>query len=160
MLDACRCKGAPKCIVFCTLLFVLALLIAGEVLAAAGRRGRDPSEAAPPYIEWLESYSHILYPLMIVGVVALIIGGILASVRTQGMAGLVKAEARRCIIVELRQQMQGTNAEHLAKVVGLEPFRVVALLEEMQRDGLVTSYTSSDRRTTWQVKGAFSQRTS
>ena len=132
---------------------MLTLLIVREVLGEAAREGRAREEGAVPYLEWLENYSHILYPLMIVGVVVLIIAGILASLRTEGMAGLVKAEVRRLIIVELRQQMQGTSAEHLAKVLGLEPFRVVGLLDEMQREGLVTSYTSSDRRTTWQLKG-------
>ncbi len=122
------------------------------ILAAS----RDP-DAPKPYFEWLQNYAHIIYPLLILGVVVLVVSAVVTALRTQDLAGAVKAEVKRRVVVELRQQLQGTTAEALAKVVGLEPFRIVTLLEELQREGIVTSYTSSDRLTTWQIKGAMSR---
>ncbi|MBX7115865.1 MAG: hypothetical protein K1X64_16165 [Myxococcaceae bacterium] len=117
----------------------------------------DASDEPKPYFEWLQNYAHIIYPLLILLVVVLVVSAVVTALRTQDLAGAVKAEAKRRVVVELRQQLQGTTAEALAKVVGLEPFRVVTLLEELQREGLVTSYTSSDRLTTWQIKGTMSR---
>lgn len=114
---------------------------------------RPGEEESRPYFEWVNDYAHILYPALIVLVVLLVGFGILAALRTEDVAGLRKADIRRRLLVELRQQVQGCSAEHLARVVDIQSLRVVKILEELQRDGIVTSYTSSDRRTTWQLKG-------
>ena len=49
--------------------------------------------------------------------------------------------------------MVGMTAEALARAIGLEPFQTVKLLEEMQRDNILTSHTNTQRLTLWRLKG-------
>jgi hypothetical protein len=113
-----------------------------------------PSAASSPkYIEVLESNSHIIYPVLAVLVLALIVIGILQAWRAHDLDGLTKAELKREIVVELRKQLGGASADALSRAVGLEPFKLVKLLEEMQRDGVVASHTNTQRLTFWQLKG-------
>ena len=111
------------------------------------------SATDPGYIEFLEHNSHIIYPVLGILVLALIAAGILQAWRSQDLDGLQKAEVKREIILELRRQLGGASAESLARMVGMEPFKLVRLLEEMQRDGLLLSHTSTQRLTFWRLKG-------
>lgn len=113
-----------------------------------------PQASSPEYFELLESNAHIIYPLLGFLVVLLLVAGILHAWRTQDLDGLAKAELKREILLELRRQVSGVTAERLSKVVGLEPFKLVKVLEEMQNDGLLNSHTNTQRLTVWQVKGA------
>lgn len=105
------------------------------------------------YIDILERNSHIIYPLLAIGVVGLLVAGILQAWRSQDLDGLAKVELKREIILELRKQMGGVSAEMLARAVNLEPLKTVKLLEEMQRDGILASHTNSARLTLWRLKG-------
>ena len=49
--------------------------------------------------------------------------------------------------------MGGRSADALSRIVGLEPFKLVKLLEEMQKDGIVVSHTTTQRLTVWQLAG-------
>ncbi len=111
------------------------------------------SATDPAYIEFLEHNTHIIYPVLAVLVLGLIAAGILQAWRTQDLDGLQKAELKREIILELRKQLGGATADALARSVGIEPFKLVRLLEEMQRDGVLLSHTSTQRLTVWRLKG-------
>lgn len=113
----------------------------------------------PKYFELLERNTHIIYPALAVLALALIVAGILQAWRSQDLAGLEKAELKREIILELRRQA-GCSApgEQLARAIGLEPFKTVKLLEEMQRDGVIASHTNTQRLTIWRLKSLASGR--
>jgi hypothetical protein len=106
------------------------------------------------YIDVLERNNHIIYPALAILVVALLVAGILEAWRTQDLDGLAKVELKREIILELRRQIGGASAEALARAVGLESFKTVRLLEELQRDGIITSHTNTARLTVWRIRGA------
>lgn len=121
-------------------------------LAFAGRA--PPPEPETDYLALLERNSHIIYPALAVLVVALLVLGILEAWRSQDLDGLQKVELKREIILELRRQIGGASAETLARAIGLESFKTVKLLEELQRDGIVVSHTNTARLTIWRMKGA------
>jgi len=122
-------------------------------LALVGGRGQA-QEPETDYLELLERNSHIVYPALAVLVVLLLVLGILEAWRSQDLDGLQKVELKREIILELRRQIGGASAETLAKAIGLESFKTVKLLEELQRDGIVVSHTNTARLTLWRIKGA------
>jgi hypothetical protein len=94
-----------------------------------------------------------LYPLLAVVAVTLIVVGVLSAWRSEDLAGLRKAELKREIILELRRQMVGMTGDALSRAVGLEPFKTVKLLEELQRDNILTSHTNTQRLTIWRIRG-------
>ena len=118
-------------------------------------KGYEVTDGAtsPPYLEWLEANTHIVYPALGILVVTLIVLGILQSWRSHDLEGVVKAEAKREIVMQLRREMHGLSAERLKRMTGLEMMRLVKLLEEMQEDGLRDSHTNTARLTTWVLKG-------
>ena len=122
-------------------------------LLAQAQYTKPPGATSPKYFEFLELNAHIIYPLLAVLVLALLIAGILQAWRTQDLDGLAKAELKREVILELRRVMGGATVEVISKAVGLEPFKLVKLLEEMQKDGIVGSHTTSQRLTVWQLEG-------
>ena len=122
-------------------------------LALVGGRGQA-QEPETDYLELLERNSHIVYPALAVLVVLLLVLGILEAWRSQDLDGLQKVELKREIILELRRQIGGASAETLAKAIGLESFKTVKLLEELQRDNIVISHTNTARLTLWRIKGA------
>ncbi len=121
-------------------------------LALAGRAPAQEPET--DYLELLERNSHIVYPALAVLVVLLLVLGILEAWRSQDLDGLQKVELKREIILELRRQIGGASAETLARAIGLESFKTVKLLEELQRDGIVVSHTNTARLTLGRIKGA------
>jgi hypothetical protein len=125
----------------------------GALALALARRASD-QEPETDWLELLERNSHIVYPALAVLVVVLLILGILEAWRSQDLDGLQKVELKREIILELRRQLGGSSAETLAKAIGLESFKTVKLLEEMQHDGIVVSHTNTARLTLWRIKGA------
>ncbi len=125
----------------------------GALALALARRASD-QEPETDFLEVLERNSHIVYPTLAVLVVVLLILGILEAWRSQDLDGLQKVELKREIILELRRQIGGASAETLAKAIGLESFKTVKLLEEMQHDGIVVSHTNTARLTLWRIKGA------
>ena len=131
------------------------LCLALAQIPMPGDRPYQKPEGAtsPKYIEFLESNTHILYPLIAVLVLILLGVGILQAWRAQDLDGLTKAELKREIILELRKNLWGETAEVLSRAVGLEPFKLVKLLEEMQRDGIVASHTDTRRFVLWKLKG-------
>ncbi|MBX5484831.1 MAG: hypothetical protein IRZ16_23660 [Myxococcaceae bacterium] len=131
------------------------MLVAGQIdLPGQPPTPVKPASATDPgYIEFLERNTHIIYPALGVLVVVLLAVGILQAWRTQDLDGLAKAEYKREIILEIRRQVGGVTAEALSRAIGLETFKLLRLLEEMQRDGLLVSHTNTQRLTVWRVKG-------
>jgi hypothetical protein len=129
--------------------------IAPLVLAAEGLRrypvAKGDGEPAR-YFELVEANAHIIYPVLAALVLALIVAGILQAWRAHDLDGMAKAKLKREVMGELRLQTGGTTAESLARAVKLEPFKLVRLLEEMQRDGLLMSHTNTHRLTVWQIR--------
>lgn len=107
----------------------------------------------PPYFELLEQNSHIIYPALAILVLVIIAAGVLQAWRSTDLDGLAKAELKREIILEIRRQLGSVTAEHLAKTIGLESFKMVRVLEEMQKDGILQSHTNTQRLTVWRLKG-------
>jgi hypothetical protein len=107
----------------------------------------------PPYIEMLEQNSHIIYPALAVLVLVLLVAGILQAWKTQDLDGLQKATLKKEIVVHLRQEIGGAPAEQLARALGVTPIKLMRLLEEMQKDGILASHTNTQRLTIWRLKG-------
>ena len=114
---------------------------------------RPSGATTAKYFEVLENNTHIIYPLLVVTVLVLISLGVLQAWRSQDLDGLQKAELKRELIRELRRDMHGTTVDAMSKVVGLPPFRLNKLLEEMQTEGILESRTDTRRITTWRLKG-------
>jgi hypothetical protein len=131
----------------------IARAVYAPLLLAQASYQKPLGATSPKYFEFLELNAHIIYPLLAVLVLALLIAGILQAWRSQDLDGLAKAELKREVILELRRVMGGSTVETLSKAVGLEPFKLVKLLEEMQKDGIVGSHTTSQRLTVWQLVG-------
>jgi hypothetical protein len=127
--------------------------LAPVLLAQVPGLGRRSPDISPKYFELLERNSHIIYPTLALAVVALVILGILQAWRAHDLDGLAKLELKREIILELRKTMGGASADMLARAVGLEPLKIMKLLEEMQRDGILLSHTNTSRLTVWRLKG-------
>ncbi len=134
---------------------ILALALARLPPPLRAERDYEMPEGAtsPKYIEFLESNAHIIYPILAVLVLTLMVVGILQAWKAHDLDGLTKAEFKREIIHELRKDVGGQTAENLSRAIGLEPFKLAKLLEEMKRDGLVLSYTNTQRLQVWQLKG-------
>ena len=109
--------------------------------------------ANPAYFELLEQNTHIIYPALAILVLVLLVAGILQAWRTQDLDGLQKAELKRALILVLRRDTHGAPVEVLAKEVGFASLKLVKLLEELQRDGIVISHTNTQRLTIWSLKG-------
>jgi hypothetical protein len=140
-------------------LYVRTTLALAELPNIPGMPGYKPdyqrptNSASPEYIELLERNTHIIYPVLAVLVLVVLAAGILQAWKTQDLDGLQKAEFKREIIMELRKEMLGDSADSLARKVKLEPLKLVRLLEEMQREGIISSTTNTQRLTTWRLKG-------
>jgi hypothetical protein len=104
------------------------------------------------WLSFLERHTRIIYPALAIGVLALMVVAIIRAWKELDSAGVAKAERKRQILTHLRRQPAGASAEALAKEMGLQSFKVVKLLEEMQDDGLLSSHTNTQRLTLWQLK--------
>jgi hypothetical protein len=107
----------------------------------------------PAYFELLEKNTHIVYPVLAIGVLVLLVGGILQAWRTQDLDGMQKDAAKRELVLLLRREMHGATVEVLAKELGLTSLRLLKLLEALQQEGIVISHTNTQRVTTWSLKG-------
>ena len=105
------------------------------------------------YLELLERNSHILYPTLAVITLALVSAGVLQALRAQKVDGALTSRHKQIIVDALRSQPVGLPATSLAGQLGLDTHKTVRLLEQMQQDGLLVSYTNSQRILLWQVKG-------
>jgi hypothetical protein len=132
-----------------------ALLLLPEGLKIPGQIDYEQPEGATnvPYLELLENNTHIIYPALAIMVVVLIVAGILHAWKTDDLDSVVKAEAKREIVMQLRRELHGMSAERLTRMTGLELSKLVRLLQEMQDEGMLTSHTNSQRQTTWVLKG-------
>lgn len=132
-----------------------ALLLLPEGLKIPGQLDYEQPEGSTnvPYLELLENNTHIIYPAMAILVVVLIVAGILNAWKSDDLDSVVKAEAKREIVMQLRRELHGMSAERLTRMTGLELNKLVRLLQEMQDDGMLTSHTNSQRQTTWVLKG-------
>lgn len=102
---------------------------------------------------WVEANRGIAYPALVGVTLALIVAGVLQQLRRHDMDGIQKSRVKAELINELRLQMVGVTADELARKVGLEKFKTVRLLEEMQGDGILFSYNNTERRQVWKLRG-------
>jgi hypothetical protein len=107
----------------------------------------------PSYIDFLEKNSGLLYPLIAGGAAVLILVGILAAWRGDGMSPTERLALKKEVVLELRRAGQGLSAEIIGKAVGLERFKAQKLLEEMADEGILLTYTNTQRLAVWQLKG-------
>jgi hypothetical protein len=112
-----------------------------------------PDDGSPQYFELLEKNTHIVYPVLAVLVLVMLMAGILQAWKTQDLDGLQRAELKREIILELRKDAFGASVEVLSRRMKLDPLKLVGLLEQLQKDGVVMSTTDTKRLTTWRLKG-------
>jgi hypothetical protein len=115
---------------------------------------KPTSAMEPSYIDLLEQNSHIVYPSLGILALVLVAVGILQAWKSQDMDGLTKNEFKRAIINELRSNLAGLPGEVVARAVGLDRLKTVKLLEQMQQEGMVISYMSSNQMMLWRVRGA------
>src|SRR4051794_33074829 len=115
-------------------LFYGALLLLPEGLKLPGQIEYEQPDSATnvPYLELLESNTHIIYPALAIFVVVLIVAGILHAWKTDDLDSVVKAQAKREIVMQLRREMHGMSAERLTRLTGLDLNKLVRLLQEMQ----------------------------
>ena len=115
---------------------------------------KPTTSMSPTYLELLEQNSHIIYPALGILTAVLLMAGILQAWRSQDMDGLTKNEFKRAIVNELRRNLSGLPGDMIARAVGLDRLKTVKLLEQMQQEGLVNSYMSSNQMMMWRVRGA------
>jgi hypothetical protein len=115
---------------------------------------KPTSSMAPKYLDMLEQNSHIVYPSLAILTLLLVVVGIFQAWKSQDMDGLTKNEFKRAIINELRRNLAGLPGEVIARAVGLDRLKTVRLLEQMQQEGMVASYMSSNQMMLWRVRGA------
>ncbi|MBN1210811.1 MAG: hypothetical protein JXB05_38540 [Myxococcaceae bacterium] len=114
---------------------------------------KPTSSMAPKYIDMLEQNSHIVYPALAILTLLIVLIGIFQAWRSQDMDGLTKDQFKRAIIHELRSNLSGLPGEIIARAVGLDRLKTVRLLEQMQQEGMVTSYMSSNQMMMWRMRG-------
>ncbi len=114
---------------------------------------KPASSMAPKYIDVLEQNSHIVYPALGVLTLMLVLVGIFQSLKSQDMDGITKDQFKRAIIHELRSNLSGLPGEIIARAIGLDRLKTVRLLEQMQQEGMVTSYMSSNQLMLWRMRG-------
>ncbi len=124
-----------------------------DLTGDAKEKYRPASSTSSRYIELLERNTHIVYPVLGAVVLLLIGVGITQAWRERDMDGAQKAELKREIVIHLRKQLGGADAETLSRSIGLASLKLLRLLEEMQKDGIVTSYVNTQRLTVWRLKG-------
>lgn len=88
-------------------------------------------------LSWIDQHSHILYPLLAVGTVALLVVGILSAWHSDDISGILKVEYKREIITQLRRDPGGVPVNRLAKTLKLSVHRAAKLVEEMAKDGQI-----------------------
>jgi hypothetical protein len=115
---------------------------------------KPASSMAPKYFDLLEQNSHIIYPALAGLTLVLVLGGIFQAWKSQDMDGLTKNEFKRAIVNELRRNLSGLPGDMIARAVGLDRLKTVKLLEQMQQEGMVSSYMSSSQMMLWRVRGA------
>lgn len=115
---------------------------------------KPASSMAPKYIDLLEQNSHIVYPALAGLTLLLVVVGIFQAWKTQDMDGLTKDQFKRAIVNELRRNLSGLPGDMIARAVGLDRLKTVKLLEQMQQEGMVNSYMSSNQMMMWRVRGA------
>jgi hypothetical protein len=132
-----------------------ALLLLPKGLKLPWQKDYEQGEGATdsPYLEVLENNTHIIYPALAILVVVLIVAGILHAWKSDDLDSVVKAEAKREIVMQLRRELHGMSADRLMRLTGLDMMKLARLLAEMQEDGILTSHTNSQRQTTWVLKG-------
>jgi hypothetical protein len=111
---------------------------------------RLPEEGGIPF---LEQNARIIYPALAVLVVALLAAGVIHAWKSQEMDGVQKAQLKGEILRLMRRYVGGITADQLCPELKLDTFGVARLLDEMVKEGIVTSYTTSDRITTFRLKG-------
>jgi len=119
---------------------------------------KPTSSMAPKYIEMLEQNSHIVYPSIAALTLLILVAGIFKAWKSQDMDGLTKNEFKRAIVNELRRNLAGLPGEVIARAVGLDRLKTVRLLEQMQQEGMVNSYMSSNQMMMWRVRGVGSDK--
>jgi hypothetical protein len=130
----------------------------GLLAQAAPDYVRPVSSLSVKYIEVLEQNSHIIYPALAVLTLVVIAAAILQSWRTQDLDGLQKHEFKRAIVNELRRNLSGLPGDVIARAVGLERLKTMKLLEQMQQEGMLISYMSSNQLRMYRVRGAGPER--
>jgi hypothetical protein len=115
---------------------------------------KPASSMAPKYFDMLEQNSHIVYPALAGLTLLLVVVGIFQAWKSQDMDGLTKNEFKRAIVNELRRNLSGLPGDMIARAVGLDRLKTVKLLEQMQQEGMVSSYMSSSQLLMWRMRGA------
>lgn len=115
---------------------------------------KPASSMAPKYFDMLEQNSHIVYPALAGLTLLLVVVGIFQAWKSQDMDGLTKNEFKRAIVNELRRNLSGLPGDMIARAIGLDRLKTVKLLEQMQQEGMVSSYMSSSQMMLWRVRGA------
>ena len=115
---------------------------------------KPTTSMSPTYLELLEQNSHIIYPALGILTAVLLVAGIFQAWRSQDMDGLTKNEFKRAIVNELRRNLSGLPGDIIARAVGLDRLKTMKLLEQMQQEGMVNSYMSSNQMMMWRVRGA------
>lgn len=115
---------------------------------------KPASSMAPKYFDMLEQNSHIVYPVLAGLTLLLVVVGIFQAWKSQDMDGLTKNEFKRQIVNELRRNISGLPGDMIARTIGLDRLKTVRLLEQMQQEGILNSYMSSNQMMMWRVRGA------
>jgi hypothetical protein len=66
---------------------------------------------------------------------------------------LRRAELKREIVFEMRRRMAPQSAAEMGKHLTLNVFETASLLDALVKEGLLESYTSTDRLMRWRLKG-------
>lgn len=105
------------------------------------------------YFELIENYAHIIAPVVVITVVALVSFTIITVWRRKDIERSTKAELKREIVRQLRREVYGMGAARLAQLLGADEDVMLNVLEEMAEDNMVELYADSSGHASWRMKG-------
>ena len=105
--------------------------------------------------DWHTLSSYGLTALVALVVIGIPIGIVMTFTRSGG--GLLTLEQRtklkQEIVFELRRRLSPVSAAEMARHLAVDVFSTATLLEQLERERLIESYTTSQRLTYWRLRG-------
>lgn len=105
------------------------------------------------YFELIENYSHIIAPVTVISVLALVSFTIIMVWHRKDIAGPVKSRLKAEIVRQLRRDVYGMGVARLASALEADEEVVRNVLEEMAQDGIVELRADSSGSASWRMKG-------
>lgn len=116
-------------------------MLSSLLLAQTARRRFDSGVHA--IWEWMEVNATVVYPAIALGIIALIIGALFASWRSDELNAEQRGELKDRMLKLMRRRISGVSAEVVAAEMQIDTLTAGRLLSELVDQGLVSASNSS-----------------